>query len=201
MTLPAGLTVASGLNAMAHRVEAFWAPRRNPVSSAVAEDGIRRLAGGLPAVAADATDPAASADLLLGAHLAGSAFAVAGSGPHHEICHVLGGAFDLPHARTHAVVLPHVLAHNAPPPPRPSPGSRGHSARPTPRRRCTPWAGGLGLPAGLRELGPAEEDVDTVLDPILAVVPADNPRPVPREGLRGLLRRAWSGEAPRKETA
>jgi maleylacetate reductase len=104
--LPRELAVASGLNAMAHGVEALWAPRRNPVSSVIAEEGVGALATGLR----DA-DPA---ELLRGAWLAAAAFAVAGSGLHHKLCHVLGGTFGLPHARTHAVVLPHVLAFNAP---------------------------------------------------------------------------------------
>ncbi|HEX4252303.1 MAG TPA: maleylacetate reductase, partial [Pseudonocardia sp.] len=114
VTLPADLSAASGLNALAHCVEAFWAPRRNPISSLAAEEGIRALAAGLPAVHADPTDLAARSDLLYGAYLAGSAFAVAGSGLHHKICHALGGAFNLPHAQTHAIVLPEVLAFNAP---------------------------------------------------------------------------------------
>jgi len=96
VSLPAGLSAASGLNAMAHCVEAFWAPRRNPISSLAAEEGLRALATGLPAVVIDGADLDARSDLLYGAYLAGSAFAVAGSGLHHKICHVLGGAYDLP---------------------------------------------------------------------------------------------------------
>ena len=105
-TLPPDLAAASGFNAMAHAVEAMWAPRRNPASTAVAGEAITRLAAGLRT-----GDPA---ELLCGAWLGASAFAAAGSGLHHKLCHVLGGTFDLPHARTHAVVLPHVLAFNAP---------------------------------------------------------------------------------------
>ncbi|MDN5749559.1 MAG: iron-containing alcohol dehydrogenase, partial [Pseudonocardia sp.] len=104
-SLPPGQVVASALNAMAHCVEAFWAPGRNPMSTVVAEEGVRSLAAGLRD-----DDPAA---LLLGAYLAGSALAAAGTGLHHKLAHVLGG-LGLPHARTHAVVLPHVLAFNAP---------------------------------------------------------------------------------------
>ncbi|MET9259931.1 maleylacetate reductase [Amycolatopsis sp. NPDC004079] len=191
-TLPVELAVASGLNAMAHCVEAFWAPRRNPVSSAIAEDGIRHLATGL-------ANPASREELLLGAYLAGSAFAVAGSGLHHKICHALGGAFDLPHAQTHAIVLPYVLAFNAP-----------HAAEAASRIAralsvSDPVAGlhqlgaRLGIPAGLRELGMAESDVDTVLAEIHA--PADNPRPVTVAGLRSLLHAAWAGAEPGKDFA
>ena len=104
--LPPGLSAASGLNAMAHCVEAFWAPRRNPVSSLAAGEGIRALAGALPLVGTAPADLGVRSSLLYGAYLAGSAFAVAGSGLHHKICHVLGGRYDLPHAQMHAIVLP-----------------------------------------------------------------------------------------------
>ncbi|MFJ5774393.1 maleylacetate reductase [Streptomyces sp. NPDC093094] len=199
LTLPPRLSVASGLNAMAHCVEAFWAPRRNPVSSAVAADGIRHLAAGLPAVAADPADGDARAALLLGAYLAGSAFAVAGSGLHHKICHVLGGAFGLPHAETHAIVLPHVLAFNA----SGAPGAMSRIAsalgQDDPARALHRLGRELGVPAGLRELGLREADVDTVLDDVLALAPADNPSPVTTGGLRTLLHAAWAGTAPATE--
>jgi alcohol dehydrogenase class IV len=200
-TLPVGLSVASGLNAVAHCVEAFWAPRRNPVSSAVAEDGIRHLAAGLPAVAADPTDASARADLLLGAYLAGSAFAVAGSGMHHKICHVLGGAFDLPHAQTHAIVLPHVLAYNAPCAPAAAARIAGALGRPDAVRGLHDLGRRLGVPSGLRELGMREADVDAVFGDVLALVPDDNPRAVDRAGLRVLLHAAWAGTDPEKEAA
>jgi alcohol dehydrogenase class IV len=109
-TLPPALSVVSGLNAVAHCVEAFWAPRANPVTSLMAEEGLRALAAGLRGVVRDPADLKARSGVLYGAWLAGTAFATAGSGLHHRICHVLGGAYDLPHAETHAVVLPHVTA-------------------------------------------------------------------------------------------
>ena len=113
-SLPGPLSAASGLNAMAHAVEAFWAPGRNPVSALTAGEAISVLARALPAVHRDGADTGARGDLLYGAYLAGTAFAVTGSGLHHKICHVLGGRYDLPHAQTHAIMLPYVLAFNAP---------------------------------------------------------------------------------------
>lgn len=212
-TLSAELSVASGLNAMAHCVEAFWAPRRNPVSSAVAEDGIRHLTAGLSAIKAaaeadvdvdvdnESDGSGARDDLLLGAYLAGSAFAVAGSGLHHKACHVLGGAFDLPHAQTHAIVLPYVTAFNAPA--APGAASRIASALgwPDPAKGIRELGRGLGVPAGLRELGLPETGIDEVLDDILAVVPADNPRSVTRAALRTLLHAAWAGTEPGEQTS
>ncbi|MFJ8695641.1 maleylacetate reductase [Streptomyces roseolilacinus] len=201
LTLPAALSVASGLNAMAHCVEAFWAPRRNPVSSAVAADGIRHLAAGLPAIAVDPENGGARADLLLGAYLAGSAFAVAGSGLHHKICHVLGGAYDLPHAETHAIVLPHVLALNAPNAPQAASRIAAALGQEDPVQGLHELGHKLGVPAGLKELGLRETDTDAVLDDILALAPADNPSPVSADGLRTLLRAAWAGTAPLAEDA
>ncbi|MEU2680498.1 maleylacetate reductase [Streptomyces sp. NPDC007107] len=201
LTLPAALSVASGLNAMAHCVEAFWAPRRNPVSSAVAEDGIRHLAAGLPTVAADPADSAARAELLLGAYLAGSAFAVAGSGLHHKICHVLGGAFDLPHAQTHAIVLPHVLAFNAAHAPDAAQRIAAALGQPDPAAALHELGTKLGVPAGLRELGLNEDDIDTVLADILALAPTDNPRAVTADGLRTMVHAAWAGTDPARWTA
>ena len=196
-TLPLDLSVASGLNAVAHCVEAFWAPRRNPISTAIAEDGIRQLAIGLPALAADPTGLEARTPLLLGAYLAGTAFAVAGSGLHHKICHALGGAFDLPHAQTHAIVLPHVLAFNAPNAPEAVERVGRAFDRPDAVGALTALSANLGIPAGLRNVGMPEEGIDAVVDGILAIVPADNPTPVTPDALRALLLAAWAGETPR----
>ena len=209
-TLSTELSVASGLNAMAHCVEAFWAPRRNPVSSAVAEDGIRHLAAGLSALNTDAADAAgerrtdesgARDDLLLGAYLAGSAFAGAGSGLHHKICHVLGGAFGLPHAQTHAIVLPYVTAFNAPAAPEAASRIAYALGRPDPATGIHELGRELGVPTGLRQLGLRETGIDEVLDDILAAVPADNPRPVTPAGLRELLHAAWAGTEPGEKTS
>ena len=114
ITLPAGLSGTSGLNALAHCAEAFWGPRANPVSSVLAEEGIHALGRSLPRVVDDPGDVDARSDALYGAWLSGTVFAQAGSGMHHKICHVLGGAYDLPHAELHSVVLPYAVAALAP---------------------------------------------------------------------------------------
>lgn len=193
LSLPADLSAASGLNAMAHCVEAFWAPGRNPFSSLAAEEGIRALATGLPAVHTAPTDLDARSTLLYGAYLAGSAFAVAGSGLHHKICHVLGGTFDLPHAQTHAIVLPHVLAFNAP-------HARDAARRiaralraADPVARLRELSANLGIPAGLRDLGMTEEQVDEAAALVETSVPPSNPRKTDRAMLRELIDAAWAG--------
>jgi maleylacetate reductase len=181
-SLPRELAVASGLNALAHGVEAFWAPRRNPVSTAVAEEGIAAIAAGLRG-----DDPA---DLLRGAWLTASAFAVTGSGLHHKLCHVLGGTYDLPHARTHAVVLPHVLAFNAPG----APDAVARVARALgvtdAVRGLRPLADAMGVPRGLRELGLPEDRIEEAAALTEPAVPDDNPVPVGGGALRRLVRAA-----------
>jgi maleylacetate reductase len=185
-TLPPDLAAASGFNAMAHAVEAMWAPRRNPASTAVATEAVSRLAAGLRT-----GDPA---ELLCGAWLGGTAFAAAGSGLHHKLCHVLGGTFDLPHARTHAVVLPHVLAFNAP-------GAPDAVARVARALAADDAVAGLralaekhGVPRGLRALGMPEDGIERAAVLTAPSVPADNPVPVDGTALRALVRAAWSGE-------
>jgi maleylacetate reductase len=196
VTLPADLSAASGLNALAHCVEAFWAPRRNPISSLAAEEGIRALAAGLPSVHATPGDLAARSDLLYGAYLAGSAFAVAGSGLHHKICHALGGAYNLPHAQTHAIVLPEVLAFNAPAAPdaarRIGRALRGGPDG-DPVGALRALSARLGIPRGLRELGLEEDQIDVVAALVEPAVPADNPRRADRAALREIIHAAWAG--------
>lgn len=108
--LPAAVSAASGLNAIAHCVEAFWADGRTPVTMALASEAMRRFGKNLPAVVADGADAAARAECLIGAWLAGTVLA-AGTGLHHKLAHVLGG-LGLPHAKTHAIILPHVMRFN-----------------------------------------------------------------------------------------
>ncbi|MEU3245888.1 maleylacetate reductase, partial [Streptomyces sp. NPDC006875] len=110
--LPADLSAASGLNAVAHCVDSLWAPRTDPVNQALAAEGVRALRTGLPLVVKEPDALPGREQALYGAYLSALAFASAGSGLHHKICHVLGGMFNLPHAATHAVVLPYVLAFN-----------------------------------------------------------------------------------------
>jgi maleylacetate reductase len=193
--LPPEVTGPSGMNALAHCVEATYAPGANPVTSLLAEEGARALARGLPVAVSDPTDLAARADALLGAWLAGAAMAAAGVGIHHQLCHLLGGAYRLPHAELHAVVLPHAVAFVAP-------AARPQLARLAGALGVEEVAGGiwdlgrrLGTPASLAELGLAEAELDRAATQAVARV-VQAPRRAGVSELRALLGAAWQGRRP-----
>lgn len=209
-SLPVDLTVASGLNALAHCVDSLWAPRTDPINLALGLEGARALAEGLPAVMADGLDLAGREQCLYGAYLAAVAFASAGSGMHHKICHVLGGAYDLPHAPTHAVVLPYVLAHNAPGVPELA-GRLALALGATPARVQADPAGAavealeslrrrLQAPRSLAEVGMAEEHLTDAATRCMDKIPESNPVPVTISSLSELLRAAWQGDTPTTTT-
>lgn len=114
-SLPPSIAGPSGMNALAHAVEALYAPGANPVIEAMALEAIRALASGLPLLetAGGAAADDGRSQVLHGAYLAGAALATAGTALHHKTCHVLGGMFGLDHGRMNAVVLPHATAFNA----------------------------------------------------------------------------------------
>ncbi|MEU9246684.1 maleylacetate reductase [Streptomyces sp. NPDC048385] len=195
--LPVGLSVASGLNALAHCVDSLWAPRTDPVNQALAIEGARALRTGLPLVAARPDAPAGREKALYGAYLSAAAFASAGSGLHHKICHVLGGMFNLPHAQTHAVVLPHVLAFNAPGVPDAERRLAAALDAPTATEGLARLYDELKAPHSLRELGMPADGIVEAARAVVAAVPAGNPRPVTLDVITDLVRRAWEGAEPR----
>ncbi|MGQ7297489.1 iron-containing alcohol dehydrogenase [Quadrisphaera sp. KR29] len=191
--LAPGAAAASGLNAVAHAVDGFWAPRADPLNAALGAEGLRALVPALQDLAAGQDGLAVRERLLFGAHLTAVAFASAGSGLHHKVCHVLGGAFGLPHAEMHAVVLPHVTAFNAPAAPDAAARLSGlfdGTAAATGLQRLHADLGG---PRGLRDLGLAEGDLPRAVELVLPSVPPSNPRPVDAAALAALLRAAWAG--------
>ena len=197
LSLPVDLSVASALNALAHCVDSLWAPRADPINGALAAEGIRALNLGLPAVHDDPAGIEGREQTLYGAYLSAVAFASAGSGLHHKICHVLGGMFDLPHAQTHAVVLPYVLAFNAPAAP-------SAAARIAAALGSTDAISGLaalrdrvGAPRALRDLGMQEDGIDAAARAVVESAPADNPNPVTIGNIAALLRAAWEGSEAR----
>jgi maleylacetate reductase len=192
--LPVAMSVTSGLNALAHAVEAVYAQDRNPISSMMAVEGIRALKDALPKIVANQRDTEARSAALYGSWLCGTVLGSVGMALHHKLCHTLGGSFDLPHAETHAIMLPHSAAYNA-------------TAATDALQPVADLFGGsvgiglynfavsLGAPLALKDLGLAETDLDRAAD--LAVKnPYWNPRPVERTAVRDLLQRAWAGTRP-----
>jgi maleylacetate reductase len=195
MQLPPSMSFASGLNAIAHAAEGLYARDGNPVMSLMAEEGIRALAAGMRGVKLRSDDPAARSDCLYGAWLCGTVLGHVGMALHHKLCHTLGGSFDLPHAETHAIVLPHALVYNA-------------QAVPQAMQRIARAIGAddastglfdlseeLGVPHALRDIGLPESALDRACDIALAA-PYWNPQPLERITLRGLLQAAWEGRRP-----
>ena len=192
-SLPVDLSVASGLNALAHCVDAMWGPNADPINAALAAEGIRSLAAGLPQVTADPGGLEGRERTLYAAYLSAAAFASAGSGLHHKICHVLGGRYNLPHAQTHATVLPYVLAFNGPAAPDAEQRIAAAFGSATALDGLLALKRQLNAPHALRDYGFSEDSIDEAADAILPSVPPSNPRPVSAVDLRTLLRAAWSG--------
>jgi maleylacetate reductase len=193
--LPPALSLVSGINAIAHAVEALYAREANPVISNLAEQGIAALGRALPQIVADPSDRDARSDALFGAWACGSCLGAVGMSLHHKLCHVLGGTFDLPHAETHTVILPHAAAYNA----AAAPVALSRAARALGVKDA---AGALfdlaarhGAPTSLRQLGMSASDLDKAAD--AAIESAYwNPRPVERGSIRSLLDDAYHGRRP-----
>jgi maleylacetate reductase len=200
LSLPPSLSATSGMNAMAHAVEALYAQDRNPIVSLMAQECIRALAHSLPIIIKDPKNLEARSDALYGAWLGGTCLGLVGMALHHKLCHVLGGAFNLPHAETHTVVLPHAIAYNAPSAPQALDMLRSALRGQDPAAAVFELSGALGAKRGLRDLGMAESDIDKAAD--LAVEsPYWNPRPIERDAIRTLIARAWAGRSPSGEGA
>jgi len=194
-TLPPAFAVTSGVNAIAHAVEALYARDANPVVSLMAEEGIRLFAGALPKLAAGEDNAAARDDALRAAWLCGACLGAVGMGLHHKLCHTLGGTFNLPHAETHTVILPHAMAYNTPA----VPVAAARVARALGAGQAAQGlfdlTQGLGAKVALRDLGMPKDGIERATD--LAVSNAYwNPRPLERDAIRDLIARAWAGDPP-----
>jgi maleylacetate reductase len=205
VSLPVGLSVASGLNSLAHCVDSLWAPRTDPINQALALEGARALARALPEIATDPHALRARERALYGCYLAAVAFTSAGSGLHHKICHVLGGTFDLPHAQTHATVLPHVLALNAPAVPELAarlatalghPATDGEDPAMAAATALNRLRAGLNAPHRLADYGLTDADIPEAVRRVLETAPASNPVRITEVRLTALLGDALTGATP-----
>lgn len=191
-SLPLETTVASALNAMAHAAEGLYARDGNPISTLLALEGLRAFKSALPKVRDNPSDLEARGETLYGAWLCGTVLGQVGMALHHKLCHVLGGSFGLPHAQTHAVMLPYTIGFNAV-----AAADRlgpildifgGTSVG----QALQHFSMEVGGPKSLQYLGMAEADLERAADLALEA-PYHNPRPLVREDLLALLRAAWSG--------
>jgi maleylacetate reductase len=195
LTLPVSAGSSSGMNAIAHAVDAMYARDASPLVTTMAVQAVELLAHALPAIVRAPRDMTARTEASYGAHLAAMALAATGMALHHRVCHVLGGTYGLPHAETHAVVLPYAVAYN-------------ESAAEEASARVAAALGGtraatslwelrrlLDLPAGLAELGMRQEDLEAAATDIAGSA-GYNPAPVTRDGVLRLLRDAYEGRAP-----
>ncbi|MFD4559114.1 maleylacetate reductase [Streptomyces sp. NPDC058469] len=195
LELPVPLTVTSGVNAIAHAVEALYAPDTSPLIALMAQEGVRALAGALPELAAEPRSLEARGRALYGAWLCGSCLGATTMGLHHKLCHVLGGTFGLPHAETHTVVLPYALAYNAPAAPGAAAAvARALDAEDAPRALWA-LARRLDAPRTLAELGLKEGDLATAAAQAVSQAYA-NPRTVTEDGVLTLLHAAYEGTPP-----
>ena len=193
--LPSATTVTSAMNAMAHAVEALYAKDANPLSTAMAVEGLEAFITGLPEVVRNPADLDARGRTQYGAWLCGSVLGQVGMALHHKLCHTLGGALGLPHAATHAIILPHATAYNA--------AAAAEKLAPVsdllgggaPGRALYAFASEMGAPTALCTLGVDEADLDRVAD-LALTKPYWNPAPIKRNAIRALLQAAWSGEPP-----
>ncbi len=194
-TLPVRMSVVSGMNAIAHAAEGLYAKDGNPVMSLAAEEGIRALAAGLRGVVAQPKDFAARNDCLYGAWLCGTVLGNVGMALHHKLCHTLGGTFNLPHAETHTIVLPHALAYNS----KAAPEAMQRIARaiqaPSAAAGLFDLSKDLGAPTALKDIGFQENDIEVALKVALSN-PYLNPEPIVEDSVRELLRNAWEGRRP-----
>ena len=195
LTLPARIAGPSGMNGIAHCVEALYTQDANPVTSLMAEEGIRALAQSLPTVVREPQNLDARGEALYGAWLAGACLGTVGMALHHKLCHTLGGSFNLPHAETHTIVLPHATRYNA----QAAPEAMARIAR---ALGASDAAQGLydlaktiGAPLALKDIGMPANGLDRAAE--LAVTnPYWNPRPLERGAIRELLQAAWEGRRP-----
>jgi alcohol dehydrogenase class IV len=195
LSLPVDMSVTSGINAIAHAAEGLYAADGNPIMDLMAQEGIAALARALPAIRREPRDVQARADALYGAWLCGAVLGSVGMALHHKLCHTLGGSYNLPHAQTHTIVLPHALAYNADCAPEAMRRIGAALGDGSAARAVYDLARNNGAPVALRDIGMKAEDLDAACD-IALQNQYPNPRPLERTAIRQLLQDAYEGRPP-----
>lgn len=195
--LPASVAVPSAFNGLAHAVEALYAPGVDEDVLSWAEEAVKELASVIPALSSCSNDLAVRERALHGACLAGACAGRAPMGLHHKLCHVLGGAFGLPHAETHAALLPFVARFNL----EAAPAARERLSRALghadPAAALFDLARSSGVKVGLEGLGLSHDALDRVVQ-LAVAAPYPNPREITSGALRVLLEEAFApGTGPR----
>lgn len=195
LSLPVSLSVTSGINAIAHAAEGLYAVDANPIMDLMAEEGIDALGRALPTIVKDSRCMDARADALYGAWLCGTVLGHVGMALHHKLCHTLGGSFNLPHAETHTVVLPHALAYNSSDAPQAMVRIRRALGGSSAAQAVYDLAKNNGAPVALKDIGMKAADLDRACD-IALQNQYPNPRPLERAAIRQLLQNAFDGLRP-----
>jgi len=195
ISMAMSLTLASGMNAIAHAAEGLYAEDSNPVISLIAEEGIRAMSTGLRRVGEAPDDLEVRSNCLYGAWLCGIVLGSVGVALHHKLCHTVGGSFNLPHAETHAVILPHALSFNAPAVPDAMQRIARALGAAHAARGLYDLGASLRLPQSLEAIGMKSQDLDRAAELALQS-PYWNPRPFTRGEVRELLGRAYDGLPP-----
>lgn len=186
---------ASGMNAIAHGVEALYAPDGNPVVRLMALEGIGSMFKALAGIVDDPLDGEARQQAFYGAWLNGMCLSSTTMGLHHKLCHTLGGMFGLPHAEMHAAMLPYSLAYNRPAIPEIMADLARALGAGDPVQTFATLLRRAGLPVSLAELGMPGDGIEAAADLAMRDAYA-NPRPLEREALVALLHDAHSGTFP-----
>jgi maleylacetate reductase len=193
-TLPRHETATTGMNCLAHCVEALYPAQANPIASLIALEGIRALARSLPGVI-ERNDAASRGDALYAGFIGGLLVSMVGIGLHHKICHVLGGHFGVPHGETNSVLLPHVVAFNAPAMPDMARAIGAAMGAADAAAGVFDLGARIGAPRSLRELGLPRDALAAVADEVVSRG-THNPRPITADGILRLLDDAWHGRRP-----
>ncbi|MEM6110646.1 maleylacetate reductase [Mycobacterium sp. 050272] len=193
--MPVALSVSSAVNALAHAVEALYARDSNPAVDSWALESVRLLADGLRGLAGQPFATQVRSELLRGAWLAGMCLGSVSMALHHKLCHTLGGTFGLPHAATHAVVLPHAMAYNTAAVPQVMDALADAMSVDDAPGGVWDLVARLDGPTSLASLGLAAEDLDEAAE-IASTAAYPNPRPITSTGIRTLLDDAWHGRRP-----